>query len=483
MMPFERAAACFVVASIAMSCASPEATESCVVDEAENGNITIVCPDSNVTIKPCYADLADLDGSGEADEADCSLVGLGAFQRDLCDSVAAWKQLDACRATAQSNLHEGQVSSTEMMQFWRGQLVVGYLENFGMRLWRDADIDLAVDDAELSTVFASGAAFLDGSLETDGAGCLAASATDSASPVRQVRFWRDANCDGVVAAAEVTQLILVPPAETIYYQRLVPWLNGVAIVYFGADAAGTKFLRAWTDLDADYQVDTNEMLEIASGGTLRFFGSTVFQDSAGTRGATLRYAQNGVLFNGADTVWTFGNQWVQSAGTSSPALGWDAKCHAKHAVGGNSNIFVCQDADANVGVASGAATALSLVPGAQHATFLSTSGTVRDTSSEEFLALRARDHALLWVDANADDAISEEEVIRRDDAFDATFVSRAPLFLRTNGGMAVVERWFPKEETDFLGEVCNGGAPRCAGELECRVSGRAPDARCVPPAL
>lgn len=472
-----------VLSSVA-ACSDPPSEDVdgyCTVQELPDGTVHIECPDTSADIEPCFATLPDLDGNGAVDAEDCRLSGAGEVLRALCDAPEAWATIPSCRATLVSNVSNsfwppaGAVSTLTS-----GQLSLAYAGGDGVKLWRDADSDGAVGSGETQTLIAAQPSRLNELRFTaDRMGCatLAVRSFDD----QLVRYWRDLDCDGIAQAAETGSLSLASTGTILNGIDLLPWADTTILVFVEATPDfGPLRLRAWADTNRDLSAAPAEVLTIAEGPSLRYYDGSV---SAGTQSVSQLWYNSGAGDIGMpDTVWTFGSTWSLAAGNGRPLSSRESACRLIQFL--DYDQFICVEAGGLVTVRSPEWSLASDIPidAATNAYDLMTNVTARDLQGTQYASIRRRNDAVLVAELDNDSAFSSDETFTREAAIIAHYVRGAPFFARNpSQNVLLTEQWFPQEETRFLGEECNATRDTCSGDLICRISGNAPEARCVPP--
>lgn len=457
----------------------------CTVREDSDGVVTIDCPDSSVQIDPCYKELPDLDGSGAADENDCRLAGVGAAERRLCDSPLAWSTLESCRAATTSTLSDSFWSSPATVLV-NGRMVVVFADSSGgVHLWRDNNSDLAVDSATEITSLSALSAFgvyMVPYVVRDSGNCLAA--ITFAPTTHSVRYWRDRNCNGLAEPDEAALLPLASPGYTVNWSQLVSW-NGIPIVLFTEDAGANNpsHLSAWNDLDNDLLIDPGEVLQLYESPISRL---------AAFQGLVYPGALNHVTYVRFNTgsgdslvpnaVWSFGSQWSLASGSMSTPSERDSRCVKMSWL--SESQFACIDAGllVTLGYVEWTVAPTVVVDEAVGSEDLFVGFDIG--TGITYVSFKKRYAGVLWTDLDGDRTAARSEILTVPNAIQSHFLNEAPVFFRfPQGGVQgrlVVERWQPRTWTRFLGESCGLPFQQCAGDLECRVSGNATDARCVP---
>jgi hypothetical protein len=452
---------------------SPSESDSdtfCRVEELEDGTITIVCPDSSVDIEPCYAGLADLDGSSRSDEGDCALAGAGALQRQLCDSWGAWSTLPGCRAETRAELTRSAAQSREIAAAFDPSdriLTAAYADGGALRYWRDLDADLQTV-GELQDLPTNDGIVLNSgpSLDFTDGGCATVLHSNLASSV--VDLWIDRDCNKQFVLAEHVRLTF--SANELANVRLLNNRDRIDLLYTRYTPMGVS-IEAWRDLNSDGVRSADEVLPVASG--VLSSGPIQHKHSIGIR--------NSVLYTTADGrswEWQAGAAWTSSAATTSERASTLGECAAVADV--DFSTVLCDR---------------SLISrGGIHIADFDVRGRPHDISTEYGGAFTGS--ASNWVIFNGIDFNQPTGVTFaqyewwtnslgnsafRESALLGLFYRGSPLFFTVASNVLSLEYWHPRERSLFLGEPCALGPLDCVANYVCRISGSDPDPRCVPP--
>lgn len=428
--------------------------DTCSVSETADGTVQIQCSGDPIEVESCFASLPDLDGNGAVDAADCALSGVGASHRALCADSDAWWTLPACRAAETAAIRVAFGVNDAVSMSWNGlRHVFGTSANFSV--WTDSDDDGRYDQSEDHVISAV-------------TGIIGVEQVDQMTVVGwggpYAIVWRDANQDGLPDPAEVSALQLLPAGEqleklAVFFRATTPATYALAFRKQGSNPAPR--VRAWSDLDADGQVDAAEIIDISAdfGSLVDAYNYAVHIDEGATR-----------------RVWTPAPEmWSTGSGTTQAATSAESRCADFMHAGGVSFCVERASLGGDLKRLNGDGTATSLPLAAETVDdFSGHAIAVRDLST-------GRPRSVIWDDADFSDYPDEGELraVAGRVAYDA-FRDRLYSFGPADATAYAVETWHARDVTRFLGETCDAGEA-CAGTLTCRISGNAPEPRCVPP--
>jgi hypothetical protein len=125
--------------------------------------------------------------------------------------------------------------------------------------------------------------------------------------------------------------------------------------------------------------------------------------------------------------------------------------------------------------------------------FFTPLGLGADVDGRSYVAFSTYTERGIWIDRNRDRLVAPNEFVVRERSepvggggpsrAHGTVINGSPVIFDSGfsaGAGLQAERWWPREVTKYLGELCDANVDRCANALECRVSGEAPEPRCVP---
>mgnify|MGYP000971913923 CR=1 FL=1 len=430
----------------------------CSVTEADDGAVQITCSGEPIDIEPCFASLPDLDGSGVVDANDCTLVGVGASLRVLCTESDAWWTLPACRASESGVIRVALgVNDAVSMSFNKFRHVFGTGSNFSV--WTDTNDDGRYEQSEDHVISA-----VTGILGVERINELAVVGWGG----RYAVTWSDTNQDGIPDAGEVAELPLLQPGEllqkvAVFTRATAPTTYAIAFRAEGPNPPPK--VRAWSDVDADGQVDAAEIVDVSTewGTLVDALDYGVHIDEGGMR-----------------RVWTpTQGTWATGSATTREATSGEARCADFTRVAGASMALCVERASFGAGIArvnfDGSKVALPFL-----------ADTI-DEYGDRALVVRGGTsnvrQTVIWDDADRSGFPDEGELraVQGRALYDAVR-DRVFSFGVSNENAYTVETWHAREVTRYLGETC-GTDEACAGSLVCRVSGNAPEARCVPPLL
>lgn len=419
----------------------------------------------------CYDELPDLDGSGAADAGDCALVSVGTTIRTVCEGLADWSALRLCHGVtrAEVSAFDHPVASVlagpEQTRF---TVLMRRAGEGTARLWSDDNDNGHVDAGEVRRPGL--AAFQE--LVVDGTGCVAVTGSDPVT--NAITLWHDTDCDLTDQGAERGVVDLVTPGHTILGAPRLGFYGGRPVVVFRERASSQgENIIAWADLDNDRVVDEGERVVIASEATLhgvdsRFTLEVLFSDAAGSY------------------LWRAPNGWhTGRAAATDPVLDHNLRWYRRSQ---NGNSF----AELVVGHRGGAGGGLRInsevLPySLAYDAALGVGADAADRGYVSFSSYRSRG---IWVDWNRDLRVTQDEVTLAPRLVETSLPALGALL---DGSLVFVdfdlrglgrldsERWWPRSSTRYLGEDCDAeGNAHCVDGLACRVSGNAPEPRCVP---